>query len=90
MIGTIIHILGEHNSRMEISHTPKGHVTEWQCHCEPFLAILHFRISNITMETAVETNEGSEFSGDMARSIESCICPTGYTGLSCQVNIQIM
>uniref|UniRef100_H3C8W5 Laminin, alpha 1 n=1 Tax=Tetraodon nigroviridis TaxID=99883 RepID=H3C8W5_TETNG len=42
------------------------------------------RISNITMETAVEAAEGSEVIGDLARSIESCICPTGYTGLSCQ------
>ncbi|XP_039983193.1 laminin subunit alpha-1 isoform X2 [Xiphias gladius] len=40
------------------------------------------RISNITMETAVEAEleEGSE----VARLIESCICPRGYTGLSCQ------
>ncbi|XP_029698573.1 laminin subunit alpha-1 isoform X2 [Takifugu rubripes] len=42
------------------------------------------RISNITMETALENEDGSEVGGDMARSIESCICPTGYTGLSCQ------
>lgn len=54
---------------------------------ESFLVILHFRISNITMETAVEAGDGSEVSGDMARSIESCICPTGYTGLSCQVSL---
>lgn len=54
---------------------------------ESFPVILHFRISNITMETAVEAGEGSEVSGDVARSIESCICPTGYTGLSCQVSL---
>ncbi|TNM96650.1 hypothetical protein fugu_016311 [Takifugu bimaculatus] len=47
------------------------------------------RISNITMETALENEDGSEVGGDMARSIESCICPTGYTGLSCQVNVRI-
>ncbi|XP_030612396.1 laminin subunit alpha-1 [Archocentrus centrarchus] len=41
------------------------------------------RISNITMETAVEV-EDSEVRGGMARLIESCICPPGYTGLSCQ------
>ncbi|KAI3355620.1 hypothetical protein L3Q82_018448 [Scortum barcoo] len=44
------------------------------------------RISNITMETAVEAElaEGSEVRGVVARLIESCICPSGYTGLSCQ------
>ncbi|XP_029004531.1 laminin subunit alpha-1 [Betta splendens] len=44
------------------------------------------RISNITMETAVEAElqEGAEVTGNMARLIESCICPPGYTGLSCQ------
>lgn len=55
---------------------------------EPFLVILD-RISNITMETALENEDGSEVGGDMARSIESCICPAGYTGLSCQVNVRI-
>ncbi|KAL7373886.1 hypothetical protein ABVT39_016658 [Epinephelus coioides] len=39
------------------------------------------RISNITLETAVEA--GSDEEG-VARLIESCICPPGYTGLSCQ------
>ncbi|XP_078018932.1 laminin subunit alpha-1 [Epinephelus lanceolatus] len=39
------------------------------------------RISNITMETAVEA--GSDEEG-VARLIESCTCPPGYTGLSCQ------
>ncbi|XP_059205207.1 laminin subunit alpha-1 [Centropristis striata] len=43
--------------------------------------LLHSRISNITMETAVE--EESE-TGGVARLIESCICPPGYRGLSCQ------
>nr|XP_046227110.1 laminin subunit alpha-1 [Scatophagus argus] len=44
------------------------------------------RISNITMDTAVEVelDEGSGVRGGVARSIESCICPPGYTGLSCQ------
>ncbi|XP_062236101.1 laminin subunit alpha-1 [Platichthys flesus] len=44
------------------------------------------RISNITMETAreVESEEGSEVTGGVARLIESCICPPGYMGLSCQ------
>ncbi|XP_069368064.1 laminin subunit alpha-1 isoform X2 [Paralichthys olivaceus] len=44
------------------------------------------RISNITMATAreVESEEGSEVTGGVARLIESCICPPGYTGLSCQ------
>ncbi|KAM4605993.1 laminin subunit alpha-1 [Polymixia lowei] len=47
------------------------------------------RISNITMETAVEAEEeegpgGSEVRGGMARLIESCLCPPGYAGLSCQ------
>ncbi|XP_067342410.1 laminin subunit alpha-1 isoform X1 [Channa argus] len=44
------------------------------------------RISNITMETAMELElkEGSEVTKGMARMIESCVCPTGYTGLSCQ------
>uniref|UniRef100_A0A8D0CXN5 Laminin subunit alpha-1 n=1 Tax=Sander lucioperca TaxID=283035 RepID=A0A8D0CXN5_SANLU len=40
------------------------------------------RISNITMETAVEA--GLDEDGGVARLIESCICPPGYTGLSCQ------
>ncbi|KAL6097440.1 lama1 [Pungitius sinensis] len=39
------------------------------------------RISNITMETAVEAELDE---GNVARLIESCICPPGYTGLSCQ------
>ncbi|XP_068604397.1 laminin subunit alpha-1 [Brachionichthys hirsutus] len=42
------------------------------------------RISNITMETAVEFEEQSEVTGGGARLIESCICPPGYAGLSCQ------
>ncbi|XP_061877295.1 laminin subunit alpha-1 isoform X1 [Entelurus aequoreus] len=39
------------------------------------------RISNITMETAVEEQE---VDGPVARLIESCVCPLGYTGTSCQ------
>uniref|UniRef100_A0A3Q3JQJ1 Laminin, alpha 1 n=1 Tax=Monopterus albus TaxID=43700 RepID=A0A3Q3JQJ1_MONAL len=42
------------------------------------------RITNITMETAVEAQEGSEIRGGVARLIESCVCPPGYMGLSCQ------
>ncbi|KAG7222971.1 hypothetical protein INR49_029193 [Caranx melampygus] len=44
------------------------------------------RISNITMEMAVEANleEDSEIGGAVARLIESCSCPPGYSGLSCQ------
>ncbi|KAM9839751.1 laminin subunit alpha-1 [Aulostomus maculatus] len=44
------------------------------------------RISNITMETAVEDHEvnGSEIGRGVARLIESCVCPPGYAGLSCQ------
>uniref|UniRef100_A0A8P4GKR4 Laminin, alpha 1 n=1 Tax=Dicentrarchus labrax TaxID=13489 RepID=A0A8P4GKR4_DICLA len=44
------------------------------------------RISNITMETAVdaELKEGSVVGGGVARLIESCVCPPGYSGLSCQ------
>ncbi|XP_047423850.1 laminin subunit alpha-1 [Mugil cephalus] len=44
------------------------------------------RISNVTMETAVEAEleEESDVRGGVARLIESCICPPGYTGLSCQ------
>ncbi|XP_072235081.1 laminin subunit alpha-1 [Leuresthes tenuis] len=40
------------------------------------------RIAKITMETAVEA--GSHDSEGVARLIESCVCPPGYTGLSCQ------
>ncbi|XP_073344237.1 laminin subunit alpha-1 [Pagrus major] len=44
------------------------------------------RISNITMETTVgaESGEGVDVRGGVARLIESCACPPGYTGLSCQ------
>uniref|UniRef100_UPI003AAA22B1 laminin subunit alpha-1-like n=1 Tax=Centroberyx gerrardi TaxID=166262 RepID=UPI003AAA22B1 len=49
------------------------------------------RISKITMETAVEAEEGEEAGpagsavrGGVARLIESCVCPPGYAGLSCQ------
>uniref|UniRef100_A0A3B4APT8 Uncharacterized protein n=1 Tax=Periophthalmus magnuspinnatus TaxID=409849 RepID=A0A3B4APT8_9GOBI len=40
------------------------------------------RISNITMETAVE--EEAQITGGVARQIELCDCPWGYSGLSCQ------
>ncbi|XP_029282402.1 laminin subunit alpha-1-like, partial [Cottoperca gobio] len=39
------------------------------------------RISNITMETAVKAESGE---GGVARQIESCTCPPGYSGLSCR------
>ncbi|XP_054863033.1 laminin subunit alpha-1 isoform X2 [Amphiprion ocellaris] len=45
------------------------------------------RIANITMETAVEAELGEESEGvhgGVARLIESCVCPPGYSGLSCQ------
>ncbi|XP_032407316.1 laminin subunit alpha-1 isoform X2 [Xiphophorus hellerii] len=41
------------------------------------------RISNVTMETAVRAE--SDSSQEKARLIESCLCPPGYSGLSCQV-----
>lgn len=40
------------------------------------------------METAVE-EDSSEVRKGMARLIESCICPIGYTGLSCQVMVPV-
>ncbi|XP_027137087.1 laminin subunit alpha-1 isoform X2 [Larimichthys crocea] len=46
------------------------------------------RISNITMETVLEvepeSHDRAEVGEGVARLIESCICPPGYTGLSCQ------
>ncbi|XP_077410965.1 laminin subunit alpha-1 [Vanacampus margaritifer] len=43
------------------------------------------RISNITMETAREEQEAGESgAGPVARLIESCFCPAGYAGSSCQ------
>ncbi|KAK0150257.1 Laminin subunit alpha-1 [Merluccius polli] len=44
--------------------------------------LVQSRISNITMETALE--EWSGATGGVARYIESCDCPPGYAGLSCQ------
>ncbi|XP_066538803.1 laminin subunit alpha-1 [Hoplias malabaricus] len=41
------------------------------------------RISNISMETAVEADEAPE-STKVARLVEACECPPGYAGLSCQ------
>ncbi|XP_014912106.1 laminin subunit alpha-1 isoform X1 [Poecilia latipinna] len=41
------------------------------------------RISNVTMETAVRAE--SDSSQEKARLIESCLCPLGYSGRSCQV-----
>uniref|UniRef100_A0A6Q2X7F4 Laminin, alpha 1 n=1 Tax=Esox lucius TaxID=8010 RepID=A0A6Q2X7F4_ESOLU len=41
------------------------------------------RISNITMDTAIEADEGRE-GMVVAGLIETCECPAGYAGLSCQ------
>ncbi|XP_030623498.1 laminin subunit alpha-1 [Chanos chanos] len=41
------------------------------------------RISNITMETAVEAEEAPE-GMEVAHLVETCECPPGYAGLSCQ------
>ncbi|XP_077592476.1 laminin subunit alpha-1 [Stigmatopora nigra] len=41
-------------------------------------------ISNITMETAREAHPAEPGGTGAARSIESCFCPPGYAGLSCQ------
>uniref|UniRef100_A0AAY4A552 Laminin subunit alpha 1 n=1 Tax=Denticeps clupeoides TaxID=299321 RepID=A0AAY4A552_9TELE len=41
------------------------------------------RITNITMETAIEADEVSGDRG-AAQLVESCECPPGYAGLSCQ------
>ncbi|KAJ8374971.1 hypothetical protein SKAU_G00055510 [Synaphobranchus kaupii] len=41
------------------------------------------RISNITLDTAVEAEEGP-LGAEQARFIEMCECPSGYAGLSCQ------
>uniref|UniRef100_A0A8C5AUH5 Laminin subunit alpha 1 n=1 Tax=Gadus morhua TaxID=8049 RepID=A0A8C5AUH5_GADMO len=45
--------------------------------------LVQSRIANITMETALE-EELSGVTGGVARYIESCDCPPGYAGLSCQ------
>uniref|UniRef100_A0A673Z2H1 Laminin, alpha 1 n=1 Tax=Salmo trutta TaxID=8032 RepID=A0A673Z2H1_SALTR len=41
------------------------------------------RISNITMDTALEAEQGLE-DMELASLIETCECPAGYAGLSCQ------
>ncbi|XP_007232077.3 laminin subunit alpha-1 [Astyanax mexicanus] len=41
------------------------------------------RISNISMDTAVEADEAPEGTPE-ARLVEACECPPGYAGLSCQ------
>ncbi|TSK16092.1 Laminin subunit alpha-1 [Bagarius yarrelli] len=41
------------------------------------------RISNISMETAVDVDESAE-GMEVARLVEICECPPGYAGLSCQ------
>lgn len=42
------------------------------------------RISNISMETALEADEVPA-GGEVAQLVEMCECPLGYAGLSCQV-----
>lgn len=37
------------------------------------------------METAVEVEPAATATGGVATLIESCLCPSGYAGLSCQV-----
>ncbi|XP_061568927.1 laminin subunit alpha-1 [Cololabis saira] len=44
--------------------------------------LMQSRISGVTMETAVEAESHSR--EGVARLIESCACPHGYGGLSCQ------
>ncbi|XP_051970169.1 laminin subunit alpha-1 [Xyrauchen texanus] len=41
------------------------------------------RICNISMETALEADEVPQ-GGETARLVETCECPRGYAGLSCQ------
>ncbi|KAG5268865.1 hypothetical protein AALO_G00217340 [Alosa alosa] len=41
------------------------------------------RIANISMDMALDAEDGPE-SAEVARLIESCECPRGYAGLSCQ------
>ncbi|XP_016098672.1 laminin subunit alpha-1 [Sinocyclocheilus grahami] len=40
-------------------------------------------ISNISLDTALEADEAPQ-GGDVARLVETCECPLGYAGLSCQ------
>lgn len=42
------------------------------------------RIANISMEIAVKFEE-MHLGRARARLVEQCRCPTGYAGLSCQV-----
>ena len=42
-------------------------------------------ISNVQLETASSRNTGL----GLANFVEQCICPRGYTGLSCEVTYQI-
>ncbi|KAF0028671.1 hypothetical protein F2P81_019758 [Scophthalmus maximus] len=54
---------------------------------DDFMSVLsNVQISNITMETAVEAKLEQEpgVTGEVVRLIESCNCPPGHTGLSCQ------
>ncbi|XP_052398153.1 laminin subunit alpha-1 isoform X2 [Carassius gibelio] len=41
------------------------------------------RISNISLDTALEADEAPR-GADVARLVETCECPPGYAGLSCQ------
>lgn len=47
------------------------------------------RISNISMETAVDVDEAPE-GMEVARLVEMCECPPGYAGLSCQVTPELL
>lgn len=48
------------------------------------ILIIPLRIANISMDIAMDAEDGSE-SAEVAHLIESCECPRGYAGLSCQV-----
>ncbi|TRZ02967.1 hypothetical protein DNTS_026215, partial [Danionella cerebrum] len=41
------------------------------------------RISNISMETALDADD-APVGGEAAELVETCVCPPGYAGLSCQ------
>ena len=43
-------------------------------------------ISNVKIETAVPFDSGL----GIANFVEQCLCPKGYTGLSCEVSTQII
>ncbi|KAM7369500.1 hypothetical protein PAMP_010819 [Pampus punctatissimus] len=79
--------MGLQQSRYTHTHT-NGHnsdiisyASDIICSSSDVLMYCSVRISNITMETAVDAEEAE---GDVARLIETCICPLGHAGLSCQ------